>query len=250
MKSMYEILAAFLTSFVITLLIIRFKHLHERYSADLDLLGPQKFHQIAVPRIGGISIAAGLFAAIFIKALDLGLANSEITLLVCAIPTFAIGLTEDLTKKISVRQRLLFTAISAICVIYLLGIQVQSLGIPMLDFLFAIPFFGIVFTIVAITGLANAYNIIDGFNGLSSMVGIITLLAIAYLGYLLGDTTIIFLSLVMAGAILGFFYLELPTRSHFFRRWRSLPHWFLDCRLKYLALRQASRGIALVCATH
>jgi UDP-N-acetylmuramyl pentapeptide phosphotransferase/UDP-N-acetylglucosamine-1-phosphate transferase len=33
-----------------------------------------------------------------------------------------------------------------------------------------------VFTVFAITGLANAYNIIDGFNGLSSMVGIITLL--------------------------------------------------------------------------
>jgi len=247
---MSGLIAALLTSFVVTLLIIRFKHLHEGFSADSDLSGPQKFHTVAVPRIGGMSIATGLFAAIFIKALDLGLANPEITLLVCAIPTFAIGLTEDLTKKISVRQRLLFTAISAICVIYLLGIQVQSLGIPMLDFLFAIPFFGIVFTIVAITGLANAYNIIDGFNGLSSMVGIITLLAIAYLGYLLGDTTIIFLSLVMAGAILGFFYLELPTRSHFFRRWRSLPHWFLDCRLKYLALRQASRGIALVCATH
>jgi UDP-N-acetylmuramyl pentapeptide phosphotransferase/UDP-N-acetylglucosamine-1-phosphate transferase len=80
----------------------------------------------------------------------------------------------------------------------------------MINFLFAIPFLGILFTIVAITGLANAYNIIDGFNGLSSMVGTITLLAITYLGYLLGDTTIIFLSLVMAGAILGFFIWNYP----------------------------------------
>ena len=207
---MSGLIAAFLTSFVVTLSIIRFKHLHEHLSADSDFSGPQKFHAVAVPRIGGISIAAGLFSAIFIKALDLGLANPEITILLCAIPTFAIGLTEDLTKKISVRQRLLFTAISAVCVIYLLGIEVNSLGIPVIDFLFAIPFFGIVFTIIAITGLANAYNIIDGFNGLSSMVGIITLLAITYLSYLLGDTTIIFLSLVMDGAILGFFIWNYP----------------------------------------
>jgi len=207
---MLGLITAFLVSFAITLLIIRTKHLHYQFSGDSDFSGPQKFHQSLVPRIGGISIATGLFAAILIKTVSLGIDNAGLILLLCAIPTFAISLTEDLTKKISVRQRLLFTAISAVCVIYFLGIQVTSMDIPFIDFLFIIPFFGIVFTIVAITGLANAYNIIDGFNGLSSMVGIITLLAIAYIGYLLGDTTIIFLSLVMAGAVLGFFIWNYP----------------------------------------
>ncbi|MBT8541025.1 glycosyl transferase [Polynucleobacter paneuropaeus] len=207
---MSGLIAAFLTSFAITLLIIRFKHLHQQFSADSDLLGPQKFHKVAVPRIGGISIAAGLFVAIIIKTINLGIANAQLTLLVCAIPTFAIGLTEDLTKKISVRQRLLCTAISACCVIFLLGIQVRSIGIPFIDLLFTIPLFGFFFTVIAITGLANAYNIIDGFNGLASMVGVITLLALAYTAYIFGETTIIFLSLVMAGAILGFFIWNYP----------------------------------------
>jgi UDP-N-acetylmuramyl pentapeptide phosphotransferase/UDP-N-acetylglucosamine-1-phosphate transferase len=192
------------------LLIIRFKHLHQEFSTDFDLSGPQKVHKAPVPRIGGISIAAGLFAAILIKAFDLGLQSLELTLLFCAIPTFAVGLSEDLTKKISVKQRLFFTVLSAACAIYLMDLQITSLDIPLIDFLFAVPFFGIALTILAITGLANAYNIIDGFNGLSSMVGIITLLAIGYLGYILGDTTIIFLSLVMAGAILGFFIWNYP----------------------------------------
>ena len=207
---MSGLIAAFLCSFFITLFIIRSKHLHLQFSADSDLSGPQKFHEKVVPRIGGISIALGLFTAILIKTFSLGLENRELVLLTCAIPTFAIGLTEDLTKSISVRMRLLVTAISAVCAIYLLEIQVTSLGIPLIDFLFTIPFFGIVFTIVAIAGLANAYNIIDGFNGLSSMVGIITLFALTYIGYTLGDTTIIFLSLIMAGAILGFFIWNYP----------------------------------------
>ena len=207
---MLGLIVAFLASFVVTLLIIRFKHLHQHFSGDSDLTGPQKFHKTAVPRIGGISIALGLLAAILIKTFDLGLGNAELTLLACAIPTFAIGLTEDLTKKISVRQRLFFTAVSAACFIYVLGPQITSLGIPFVDLLFTIPFFGTLLTIFAITGLANAYNIIDGFNGLSSMVGIITLLAIGYVAYTLGDTTIIFLSLVMAGAILGFFIWNYP----------------------------------------
>ena len=207
---MLGLIVAFITSFVVTLLIIRFKHLHQHFSGDSDLTGPQKFHKAAVPRIGGISIAAGLFTAVLTKTFALGPSHLGFILLICAIPTFAIGLTEDLTKNIGVRQRLLFTAISAICVIYLLGIQIKSLGIPLIDFLFVIPYFGIAITVIAITGLSNAYNIIDGFNGLSSMVGIITLLALAYAAYTLGDTTIIFLSLVMAGAILGFFIWNYP----------------------------------------
>lgn len=207
---MSGLIAAILTSYTITLLIVRFKRLHLHFTLDSDLSGPQKFHKTPVPRIGGIPIAAGLLTAILFKTIDLGVANQGLLLLLCTTPTFAIGLTEDLTKKISVRQRLLITAVSAICVIYILRIEVTTLGTPFIDFLFAIPFFGIAFTVIAITGLANAYNIIDGFNGLSSMVGIITLLAIAYLGYLLGDTMIIFLSLVMAGAILGFFIWNYP----------------------------------------
>lgn len=207
---MSGLIAAFIFSFVSTLLIIRFKHLHSRYSADSDFLGPQKFHTRAVPRIGGISIVIGLGVAILIKAIQQGGWNAEIILLLCATPTFAIGLTEDLTKKISVRKRLIFTAISAFFVIEILNVQIVSFGIPLIDYLFAIPLFGYAITMVAITGLANSYNIIDGFNGLSSMVGIITLLALGYLGYVLGDTTIIYLSLVTAAAILGFFIWNYP----------------------------------------
>ena len=96
------------------------------------------------------------------------------------------------------------------CAIYLLNIQITRLDIPFIDFLFAIPLAGTILTVIAITGLANAYNIIDGFNGLSSMVGIITLLAITYIAYLFGDVTIIFLSLIMAAAILGFFIWNYP----------------------------------------
>ena len=207
---MLGLITAFLTSFIATLLIIRFKHLHQDFSADWDLAGPQKFHKFAVPRIGGVSLAIGLLAATVIGTLKVGIEITELTLMICAIPTFAIGLAEDLTKNISVRKRLFFTAVSAICALYLLNIEITRLDLVFIDPLFAIPFVGITFAVVSITGLANAYNIIDGFNGLSSMVGIITLLAIAYLAYVFGDATIIHLSLIMAAAILGFFIWNYP----------------------------------------
>lgn len=103
---MSSLLISFFTSFLVTLLIIRLKHLHNNASGDFDLSGPQKFHTKVVPRIGGISIALGIAIAILMKQFTSDNFFSELILLACAIPTFAIGLAEDLTKKVSVKKRL------------------------------------------------------------------------------------------------------------------------------------------------
>ena len=207
---MSGLLAAFFSSFIATMLIIRFEHLHTKFSADSDLSGPQKFHKTSVPRIGGISIAIGIFVATLIRFQNNPENILELTLLVSAIPTFAIGLTEDLTKKVGVKTRLIFTAIASAMAGNYLGAQITRLDIPGIDYLLAIPAIATIFTVFAITGLANAYNIIDGFNGLSSMVGIITLMGLAYVSFSVADPTLMYLSLVMAGAILGFFLWNYP----------------------------------------
>ena len=207
---MSGLLVAFFLSFISTLLIIRFRHLHGHLSDDSDLTGPQKFHTKIVPRVGGIAIAIGLFSAILLRLINTTNSSAEVMLLICAIPTFSIGLIEDLSKKISVRQRLFFTAISAALFLYLLEAHIVRLDFPGIDFMLTIPLVGSILTIFAITGLANAYNIIDGFNGLASMVGIITLLGIAYIGFIFSDSIIIYLSLVMASGILGFFIWNYP----------------------------------------
>ena len=207
---MLNLVATFLSSFVATFLIIHFKNLHQHYSADWDLAGPQKFHTNAVPRIGGISIAIGLFVGILFGFKSIKSPFIEITLFACTIPTFIVGLTEDLTKKISVHLRLVFTAIAAALFVYLAPIEIIRVDIHYLDIILSAPFAGTVLAIFAITGLANAYNIIDGFNGLASMVGIITLLAIAYVSVVVGDSLILNLSLLLVSAILGFFIWNYP----------------------------------------
>ncbi|MCF8196365.1 MAG: glycosyltransferase [Polynucleobacter sp.] len=207
---MTGLISAFFASFIITLLIIRFKHLHEKFSGDHDLYGPQKFHTGSVPRIGGISIAVGVLAATLVHLKVNPSPAFEITFMLCAIPAFAIGLTEDLTKKVSIRIRLLFTALAAGLAVHYLGAQIHSIDIPGIDYFLSIPLVAIMFTILAITGLSNAYNIIDGFNGLASMVAIIALLGLAYVSFIVGDNLITYLSLMMASSIIGFFIWNYP----------------------------------------
>lgn len=179
-------------------------------SGDHDLDGPQKFHKTSVPRIGGLGITIGLFASIAFSYAKNPSNDPYLLLFVCALPAFGIGITEDITKHISVRVRLFFIAVSAALAYLFLNAKVSGLDIPGIDFLFTIPSVSIAFTIFAITGLANAYNIIDGFNGLSSTIGFITLTSLAYIGIKFNDPFIYILSFTMAGSILGFLLLNYP----------------------------------------
>ena len=208
---MYTLLFGFLSSLILTLILIRYKHLHSRFSADDQLVGPQKFHTIPVPRIGGLGIFIGLCIASLIRALqnlDDGLLL--FTTIACSFPAFAIGITEDISKKIRVLTRLFIVAIGSVLAIYFLGVHITSLDMIFIDNALALPVISIMFTCFAIVGLANAYNIIDGFNGLASMVGIISLMAIAYVAFRVGDIPMVIMPLSLIGSIAGFFVWNYP----------------------------------------
>ena len=209
-ENMSNLLIAFFVSCFTTVLIIRTKNLHHHLSGDWQLSGPQKFHTNSVPRIGGIGIALGISVPILCNLRSSPWQSFECALLLCAAPAFAIGLTEDLSKRVSVRTRLMITAIGAFLATILLGAQIPRLDIPGVDYLLAYPAPSIMLTIFAITGVSNAYNIIDGFNGLSSMVAVITLLALGYVGIVLGDGLLVSSSFTMVGALLGFFIWNYP----------------------------------------
>ena len=72
------------------------------------------------------------------------------------------------------------------------------------------PLFAIAVTCFAVAGVANAFNIIDGYNGLSGMVGVIILGGVAYAAFQLNDFEIMIAAIAMIGAILGFFILNYP----------------------------------------
>jgi UDP-N-acetylmuramyl pentapeptide phosphotransferase/UDP-N-acetylglucosamine-1-phosphate transferase len=209
---MEYLILAFFCSLLVTLGLIRYKHLHEKISSDHDLSGPQKFHTHAVPRIGGIGIFlaisfTGLITLLLFK-LDQGLLL--IQLMACALPTFLIGFLEDVTKKIGVKTRLTATACSASLFGYFLNAWIISVNVPCIDWLLGIGIISVTFTIIGITGLANAYNIIDGFNGLASMVAMISILSIGYVAFKAHDPTLASACLIIIGAIGGFFIWNYP----------------------------------------
>jgi UDP-GlcNAc:undecaprenyl-phosphate/decaprenyl-phosphate GlcNAc-1-phosphate transferase len=127
-----------------------------------------------------------------------------------ALPLFGIGITEDLTKHIGVRIRLIFAFLSGLLFLYFFDIHAIRLDIPIIDTLMGYSAVAIFFLAFAITGLANAYNIIDGFNGLASMVAVIAATAILYIAFKVQDPLVMSLTFMIIGSMIGFFIWNYP----------------------------------------
>lgn len=208
---MLILLAAFVASLLVTLLVVRSARTIGSAAHDSDLNGPQKFHARPVPRIGGVGLVAGAVAgALALAWQDGALGTAAFMLLGCGMPCFIAGLTEDFTKDISPRRRLFFTAVSAGLAVWGLGAVLTYTAIPGLDWVVSFPVGAVLVTIFAVAGAANAFNIIDGFNGLASMCGVLVLCALAYVGFQVGDLLVAWLALAGIGMLLGFFVWNYP----------------------------------------
>jgi UDP-N-acetylmuramyl pentapeptide phosphotransferase/UDP-N-acetylglucosamine-1-phosphate transferase len=204
---------AFAAAAVATLLIIRSSHVHGHLSADHDVSGPQKVHKRPVPRVGGLGIVVALAAMLPVLWLTgrpdaLGLLGP---LLLCGLPAFAIGLVEDLTKRVVPSRRLLVVAASALLAVAWLEAVIARTDLPGLDWFASFYVGSVLLAVFAVTGIANAINIIDGFNGLASMCVFMMLLAVAYVANRVDDPLVAALALAGAGAVLGFFVWNYPA---------------------------------------
>jgi UDP-N-acetylmuramyl pentapeptide phosphotransferase/UDP-N-acetylglucosamine-1-phosphate transferase len=202
----------FLVSLLITLLIVRYSHLHGKFSTDTDMSGVQKFHARPVPRVGGIGILAGLVAAaVQLRYTYPTVSNGALALAACGAPAFASGLIEDLTKRVSPATRLICTMIAAALSYLVLDIAVTRISVPPLDFLLAYPVISCAVTVLAVAALANAINIIDGFNGLASMVAFMMFGSLAYVAFEVHEPIVLSTSFIMMGAVMGFFIWNYPA---------------------------------------
>ncbi len=206
---------AALTSFLICAFIIRSERWHGRFSHDAVESGPQKFHAVAVPRIGGFALACAIGASIVgLNAAGLREAYSVegfALLALAALPAFGGGFAEDLTKKVGVLARLLLTISAGGLASILVGATLIRLDIPGLDDLLQYwPLFAIAFTAFAVGGVANAMNIIDGYNGLAAAYSIIALAALTWVSLQVGDQVVLLASLTMLGALVGFLVWNWP----------------------------------------
>lgn len=160
-------------------------------------------HNGSVPLLGGIAVFAGLMmgGAIFLPRMDL---DPFRYVLAAIIIMFFIGQKDDL-QNVSARTKLIAQIIAAFLIVVLADIRIETLhgfmgvhGIP--------DWASVIISSLLLLIIVNAFNLIDGIDGLSSGIGIIVSGVLAF--WLLGLEYygLAVFAAALAGSLIPFFF--------------------------------------------
>jgi UDP-N-acetylmuramyl pentapeptide phosphotransferase/UDP-N-acetylglucosamine-1-phosphate transferase len=170
----------------------------------LDIPNPRSSHSQAIPRGGGLAVflvtIGGLLAYAFLSSP--GLSWPKLLIYSGAATLIAtIGWLDDLR---SLSSRLRFAAHSVAALLCIVGLGYwHTLTLPGLGEV-SLGWLGIPVTFLWLVGLTNAYNFMDGIDGLAGTQAVIAGLGWGLLGWLSGQPWGSVPGLLLAGASLGF----------------------------------------------
>lgn len=197
----------FASSFVLCVLLVLTKSWHGAVTMDFTD-GIQKFHTAPTPRIGGIPIVLGLIVAWGKAPADIK--HMLTPILFAGMPAFIFGVAEDVTKRVGVMQRLFATMASGLLAWWITDYSLSRVDVWGVDFFLKFTLVSVIFTAFAVGGVANAINIIDGFNGLASTMSTLAFIGYAVMAWQVGDLNLSGVALVCAACVWGFFWVNWP----------------------------------------
>jgi len=162
----------------------------------------RKIHTITVPPLGGVAIFIG-FTLSSIIATD-GISFDVLKYIIASvIIMFFIGLKDDL-MNISARKKLLVQILAAVILIMLGDVRFTHLhGILGIEEIRYIP--SIILSLFAMVVIINAFNLIDGIDGLASALAMLSVSAYGIWFLISGNTQFAILSFALVGSLAGFF---------------------------------------------
>ncbi|HEV8285156.1 MAG TPA: MraY family glycosyltransferase [Chitinophagaceae bacterium] len=204
-------LICFITAFVVAMVSIPpVIMLVNRYRLH-DLPGTRKEHFAPTPTLGGIAIMAGMMVSLFFWFPFP--VTGEIMMCSLAIAIlFAMGITDDL-KDLSAKYKFI-VEIALATLIALSGIRITTFG----------GLFGLneltvpaqyTFTILAIVGITNAFNLIDGIDGLAGGLSFMSLVTLGIFLTMSGDKSFALIAFALAGSVLAFLYFNMNPAKIF-----------------------------------
>ena len=205
------ILLAFITAFVITPYTIR---LAQKVGA-VDYPNDRRINKKPMPRLGGLAVIAGfMISAIYLiitmsieKKVNFAEEGLNRKLIGCLLGAIILGITcyIDDVKDIKPLVKLAGQVIAAIVVVSS-GVLIDNFTIPFKENNVMLnEVFSFVLTVGWIVGITNAINLIDGLDGLSSGITLISCISLLII-FALNESPLIAIILItaLAGAIVGF----------------------------------------------
>ncbi|MET0465883.1 MAG: MraY family glycosyltransferase [Chitinophagaceae bacterium] len=202
-------LLSFVTAFIVTLLTIPpLIQVINRYKL-YDIPDERKKHKMPVPTMGGVAIMAGLVVSSLIW-LPLQAEFGQLAFFFSLLALMITGIMDDL-KDLSAKYKFAIQ-IAIATLIAVSGIRITSFnGLFGID---TLPLYSqFFFTILAIVGITNAFNLVDGIDGLAGGLAFMSLITLGLFLTLSGDINTALIAFAAAGGVLAFLYFNFnPAR--------------------------------------
>lgn len=228
------------------------RRLCQRYKL-LDVpSGGRRIHRNAVPRLGGLALYVSCLAALsmlpFVDNLLTqtlsGFKSEFLALFIPATLVLLLGAYDDLRGANAVVK---FVGLGLIATLfYAMGGRIDALSIPLFGTVQLAPLLSFIITIVWLVGIANAFNLIDGMDGLASGAALFSSLVILGVSISQERTLMIVVALVLCGALAGFLRYNFNPASIFLGDSGALFTGFLLAALSVLGTQKATTAVAIV----
>ena len=223
----------------------------ERYRLVDEPQDDRRVHQKAVPRLGGVAIFLSLLIPLSIllplnNLLTQALRPDRrgiIVFLICGSLVLLLGVYDDLRGA---NAGVKFAGLAGVAsLFYLLGGRIVTLSIPFVGGVTLHPILGFLLTLIWIVGIANAFNLIDGVDGLASGSALFSSLVLLSVSLIQGRPVVAVIALVLTGALAGFLRYNFNPASIFLGDSGSLFVGFALAALSLQGSQKASTAVAV-----
>jgi UDP-GlcNAc:undecaprenyl-phosphate/decaprenyl-phosphate GlcNAc-1-phosphate transferase len=212
----------------------------------------RRIHTKPTPRMGGVAIYIAFLITLGIVPFlrnDLGTRFNEhpqwyLSILVATTIIFLLGVYDDL-RGANAPLKITVQILAAIVLQYS-GFGIELLSIPFFGENHALPLW-LSFTLTAgwIVGITNAFNLVDGIDGLATGISAFALLSILMTSVANSSFEVGLLAVILLGTVIGFLYYNFHPASIFLGDSGSLTLGFLVATLSMLGSQKGTTTLAI-----
>lgn len=195
----------------------------------------RRIHTTATPNVGGIAVALAALVSFTLWGMlalpDMTTRPEILVMLAGGVLIFGIGLWDDMKHIPPWSKFALQLSVAALA--YFGGIRIVGIGFGDLWFGQFSAAVGFVATVVWIVGTTNAFNLIDGSDGVAGGAAMFASISMGIIFALYGDPLGALMATILVGACLGFLFFNFPPASIFMG----------DCGSLFLGFTLATLGV-------
>lgn len=244
----FQLYIIFVIPLVLSLMLTPFVIRFAKKVGAIDQPNERKVHTYPIPRLGGLAIYMSFFLSLLLYTyFDLALhpfssmhPHTGVMLVISLTIVLILGIWDDV-RQLTPGRKFLGQFLAA-AIVYAAGFRISSITHPLGADILNLGVFDFPATIIWIVGITNAFNLIDGLDGLASGVAFIVSITISTISFMKGDMTTGMMALLLAGAVLGFLRYNFNGARIFLGDSGSL---FIGFSLAILSMQSSTKSSAV-----